>query len=197
MNLLEFTTSIIDSLAWPIVAIITIYWIKPYFNLLLPNIDRMQFKEFSIFFRNSMQRIEKESEAVLEIENNDEEISNNELKERLYRLGDISPRAAVIESWLNVENCAAIKLNLGQANDTSVSHTLSPLLLGKLIQEEKLINSVQFEVFKILRAIRNRAAHAASIDISSSELKEYIDLSLALAKAIQYSHQDSNENNNP
>ena len=100
----------------------------------------------------------------------------------LLRLADASPRSAVLEAWRQVE-IAASEAVRRQHLDNGISRP--PVVVGKTLLEAGLIDDAEFQVFSILRSLRNRAAHETSFELAQDEAIEYAIMAQRLAHALE------------
>lgn len=93
--------------------------------------------------------------------------------ESLQRLAKASPRAAIIETWVEVEH----KL-LDVADELEI-YGRGPLgskrVLEKLIAQKKLPTEI-LKMYQSLREIRNKATHVPDYTFSNSDAERYFEL---------------------
>jgi hypothetical protein len=103
------------------------------------------------------------------------------LREHLQELARLSPRAVVLEAWLQLEKAAidaARRHNLKLAS----REERSPILLGHALEEAGIIGEDKQEIYYRLRNLRNAAAHASEFAFEPEPALEYADLALRLAE---------------
>jgi hypothetical protein len=189
MNTYEFIASIISSVTWPATLVFIIYMLRDKISGMLPYVEKMQYRDFSVEFKKSLEEIaEESSELTEEVE---EELGSKELQEHLYQLAEIAPRSAVLESWLNVEAWAKNRLyHLGLSTEELAA--LPPYKIGELLEEKKVLSPQNIEAFHKLRNLRNKAVHVTDFEFPS-DVSEYVVLSLALGRFIRMSTHPSHE----
>jgi hypothetical protein len=183
MNWLQFFSSVIGSLAWPVAAIAAFYILKNHVTALFPFVERLKLKDFEVEFRKSVQELSAQSSAELAAPNMDEEafVPRN----RLYSLAEISPRSAILEAWLQVETAAADAIqNLDPILGSKVAG-IPPLQLGNQLYRREIISKNQLMIFNRLRELRNRAVHIGDVTFQLDEVSEYISLASSLASQIR------------
>jgi hypothetical protein len=183
MNWLQFFSSVIGSLAWPVTVVVAFYFLKSHIADLFPFVERLKLKDFEVEFRKSVQELAVQSRAELPTAEIEGETTSP--KNRLYSLAEISPRSAILEAWLQVEAASA---DVIQSHTLSVQTKLvgiSPLRLGEQLNRLQLINSKQLEIFQRLRELRNKAVHIGDATFPIDEVLEYIDLATSLAAQIR------------
>ena len=91
--------------------------------------------------------------------------------EAILRLAEVSPRAAVLEAWREVE-LATLETARRIAGDEFRNRTLTYDALRKIERSEQVDPSI-LGLFRELRALRNQAAHAPDFAISKEAAFEY------------------------
>jgi hypothetical protein len=180
---LQFFSSIIGSLAWPVAAIVAFYLLKSHVTDLFPFVERFKLKDFEVEFRKSVQELKDESRAEFAASELDDEAAAP--RDRLYSLAEISPRSAILEAWLQVEAAGAEALQARGAETGSKSVGISPLQLGQQLNRREIINRKQLEIFQRLRELRNKAVHVGDATFQLDEVLEYISLATSLASQIR------------
>src|SRR5271157_6230693 len=104
MDWLNFLTNIVASLAWPCTIIIIIFLMRKPIRDLLPLLQRLKYKEFELEFGKRVEEVKEEIETALPGEA--QRILPSQEVEPLVKLAEISPSAAVLESWRSVEHAA-------------------------------------------------------------------------------------------
>ena len=162
MDLLTFVATIIGSLAWPVSLLIVILVLRKPLAELLPGIRKLKYKDLEVDFGKELERIEAVMDTI-----EDETKPRRELpaevqpeplpktrNELLGKLAELSPNAAILESWRNVERtldfyfkCRGIERPL--SNQTITGHLdYDPNFPPQLVS-----------AYQELRLLRNRAAH--------------------------------------
>ncbi|MCD9517009.1 hypothetical protein [Photobacterium carnosum] len=180
---MEHLVQIIEALAWPIAVVWLGYLFSAELRGLMTRLTALKHGDTEISFSHDLKQVEKkvsEFEQGIETlsESTPEELSQ---KERLYRLVEISPRAAIIEAWTLIE-IAAVKSDL--TTGSAIKRTNSKLILDHLVSTGNFSpNSI--EVINSLRQLRNRASHLPDFAISQDEAERYLDLAIKSAHAIE------------
>jgi len=148
----EFVASIVKSVAWPSVVAFSLYLFRREIRPLLPY-ARMRLKHNDTEFELRLDDAKKTAEqlpqsAVLPPPTNEE-------TQRFERVANRDPRAAILESWLDVET----ELD-NLANTVGIDTKLGPPPLAKArwLREKGVIDPSMMRLFDDLRSMRNRAA---------------------------------------
>lgn len=96
---------------------------------------------------------------------------------KLLRLAEISPRAAVLESWGILES------DIREALGTEATNT-PVVALGDALQQRGLVDPDSLQMFHMLRGLRNQAVHETDIGITTDQAIEYANLARDLSAKI-------------
>lgn len=93
---------------------------------------------------------------------------------RLYEIADISPEAAIVEGFAEIE--ASLRNVLEQAGIELPRQSWNAFELSRLALENNLISVGTKEAIDGLRVLRNLAAHGQADDISPQRAHEFVAL---------------------
>lgn len=186
MNGLEFLASIINSLAWPASLFGVIFLFRGKVAELIPYIGKLKYKEFELEFRESMRELGAEAKELENVESQ-EPIEVPDEADQLYALAEISPRAAILESWLRVESHAVMALRARDVASDEEMRKLTPMRLARLVESTNALSDEELKIFHKLRELRNRAVHLGDPELSAKDVVEYIDLSFFLMRQFRKS----------
>lgn len=183
MDWRQFIASVIGSLAWPFTLIVGLYFLKDHLGSIFPFIERVKYKDLEVEFRKSLQELANQSQLAFPPPEIDEQVTTP--KNRLYTLAEISPRAAILEAWLQVESAAAEAIQTREPSLGKKLSAVAPLRLAEYLDRYRIINPAQAKIFTRLRDLRNKAVHMNEATFHLDEITEYIDLALSLASQIR------------
>ena len=183
MDIISFIAEAIKALAWPITIIVIVLMLKRPILELLPSLRHLKYKELELKFSDEIRELEtKISDTVGE-----EELSGSVLSEKmlnLFNLVSYSPRAAIMEAWIEVESVAAsVASSFWGGSSTEVFKNMPKL--GEYLLQCKVIDEGQLEVFNKLRQLRNQAAHAGEFNLTEKDAKSYVKLASFLAEHLK------------
>lgn len=156
-----------------------IYLFRSHLGGLLHLVSSLKYKDIELQFGNQLKRIgdtnlpQKDKRNRLPIES-----------QRVSRLAELSPRAAVFESWVNVE-LAAFGAARTIMQDEVQNKTLSYQAIRALERSGRLDSSA-VSMLRDLRALRNQAAHAPDFAISSDSAIEFADAADRLVSYFEF-----------
>jgi len=191
-----FITEIVKALVWPATILTIIALFKRPIATLLSEVGRLKWKGLEIEFEKDIKEIAKRADEVLppqlvEVRAADEiKISADEMSfivsraenEKITRLAEISPPAAILEVWLDVESALREAASRHEVQVSPRTHVLS--LARNLVDMGKL-DQQTFEIFETLRDLRNKVVHARSTDLTFSQAMEFGAIGSRLASKLR------------
>lgn len=182
MDILTFTSKLVEALVWPITILFIILILRrPILNL-IPFLQRFKFKELELEFDKKVHELVTEAKLTLPEDIN--KFADEPSAQKLAGLAEISPRASILESWLELENAA---LDAIKKNDIHITNQelRSPLSLGNALEKAGVIDGNKLSIFHKLRNLRNAATHAYDFALDPMSAIEFSRLALSLAKSIR------------
>jgi hypothetical protein len=177
-----FLSNVIDSIAWPIVALIGIWLMKKPLCELIPLLTKFKFAGAEAEFGQSLE------EARAQLEENVPDISrsvdsvNPELN-KLLKVAQHSPTAAIMDSWRLVEQ--AIRKAATRQGYDDIRHGKGSATIASMqrhLQRNNDLSRAVTDFFHELRNLRNQAAHIGDVAINTADAMQYIDLALSLVQ---------------
>ncbi len=183
---MEYFVKLIDAIAWPAAIVWLGFLFRREVRKLLGRMSTFKYKEMEAKFEKELLKAETEAKKIITSEGKTwEEASARGVTtqhEQFQRIANISPRAAIIESWLDVEVAiiaAAEKAGLEVKPPINI-HQLAMHLFSM-----KVLNNEVISVYQSLRKLRNQAAHMADFTLSYEEAIKYLDLALGVANTFR------------
>jgi hypothetical protein len=162
MDFLTFLATIIESLAWPVSLLVSVFMLRRPIVELLPGLRRLKYKDLEVDFGKELEKIEAVMDTVeektkpkgeLPIEVQPEPLPKTRT-ELLEKLAELSPNAAVLESWRNVERT----LDFYFSSRGIERPRSGQAILGHLGYDPNFPPQL-VSAYQELRLLRNRAAH--------------------------------------
>ncbi|WP_038882348.1 hypothetical protein [Vibrio jasicida] len=180
---MEHIVEIIKALAWPVAMVWLGYLFRKEVKSLMGRLTALKHGETEISFTRGLEKAEQKALEISQSQDPVHESTAEELsqKEQLYRLAEISPRAAIVEAWTLIE-IAAVKNDL--TTGTAIKRT-NPKLILEHLENTGNFSPNSIEVINSLRQLRNRATHLPDFAISQDEAERYLDLALKSVHAIE------------
>lgn len=186
MDFLTFVAAIVGSLAWPLSLLISVFLMRKPLADLIPAIRRLKFKDLEVDFGKELEKIEAEmdtienepkpkNELLAEVESEPLPRTRNELIEKIATL---SPNAAIIESWRNVERT----LNIYFIR-RGIEQPVSGQTISRHLDKDPNFPPRLVSAYQELRLLRNLAAHNQE-RLTAKQAMEFSALADRLAYAL-------------
>lgn len=160
-------SSLISSLAWPLVALLIAFWFKEPISTLLSKINKVSFGGASAEIENMLKSAEKQA---LE-EPASEQGRSDYADPAALNILSLPPEAIVMLEWRQLEKLTA---QLIASRDEEILHRMSPMAqLNRL--KTKGLPATTIDIISSLRKIRNEVTHGG--DINLAEALRFYDLS--------------------
>lgn len=192
MGIPDFVASIVGSLAWPLAIVGIVFMFRRSLAKLIPGIQRLKYKDVEVEFGRQLEEVKEELGPPPSPPVN---LPAPELQRRLpvsvpstdvryfQTLAEISPRAAILEAWIEFEmaaNRAVETLGLNREG-----RPLSMQRLFDVLRERELIGPPEVDALTRLRALRNQVVHGPEPDLSPSLVAEYASVLRRITRDIQ------------
>ena len=177
MNGFEFLASVIDSLAWPTLVGSVIYVLRDSVEKLLDRVSHFKYKDLEAEFRDTLEKIKSSDEEIVEPEAI--EYSRQD-SITLYQLADISPRAAIMESWIKIEKAVQQYLESAGLDKKYSYQGLRRLPTSYKEPIEHILTPYQE-----LRLLRNKAAHASDFELNSESARAYAQIANYIVRELE------------
>ncbi len=176
MDWKTFISSMIGSLAWPAAFMMAVLLMRRHIAALLPYTRSFRYKDFEISFEKDMAHIRDQVKTTLP-----ETGMASDRHRKLYSLSSISPASAVLEAWEAVEKSAGLYI-LAQNSDLVLDiETPYKQMEDLLLNCSRDVDMKKIKIFRELRILRNKAAHAPQFHLTRDQARGYVDLALPLA----------------
>jgi len=175
---------LIDALAWPIAILILAFVFRSEFRKILSRMSKLKYKDIEATFEHELSQVENRREVYTEPEEQAQPETPAEKSgyAQLLRIADVSPRAAVTESWRKIES-AVDKVAAGMGMDTK--NPMSGVKAIRSLIQQKRVDPSLLEDYNSLRKLRNQAAHAEEFEISQTEAERYAGLAIEIASFLK------------
>jgi hypothetical protein len=181
MDWLTFLAEVIKALAWPVTVVILLLLLRKPISDLIPLLQHLKYKDLELDFGKKVQELIADMKKELP---GNGKLPDTTLKQRLSQLSQSSPRAAILEAWLELEEVALEALKRKQFAITS-QDARSPLQLGHALLEAGILDQGKHEIYNRLRNLRNSATHASEFPIGVETAIDYAEAATRLAEYIK------------
>jgi hypothetical protein len=178
MDIFTLISNVIGSLAWPVATCILVFMLKVDIGKALSNIRRLKHKDTEIDFGKELKETATVASESGSLPNDD--TPNDSFNE----LALLSPRGAVIESWLKVEkSLQEFAERHGIETDIKKPFTIQNIMWNDL--DYNALGKGTIKILERLRRLRNEAVHLQDSNISHESAKEYQSLSKRVIQVVQ------------
>lgn len=173
MDILTFISNLVSALAWPISVLVIVLVFKLPLIELLRNLKRFKFKDAELDFEEAA----AELKGIEAKEGKQIPLAENKLK-----LAELSPRGAILESWLELEEEIVITAEaqgIGKSRPGGMSGKPVPVdswTLAQLLAVSGKLSSSSLERLQKLRQIRNKAVHVTDDVIRQEDAESFARL---------------------
>ncbi|WP_217475236.1 DUF4145 domain-containing protein [Stutzerimonas stutzeri] len=181
---MEIAAEIIKSIAWPIAAIWIAQLFKSEVRALFGRVSHLKYKELEAQFekgielaKNQARQLDHEKYKALRNASIDGILTTFEL---VNRIALTSPRAAIIEYWIDLE--AAIS---AAAKKAGISSSNTSKNVSKLIEMGHVSANVM-PLYMQLKELRNQATHMPDFSITAKDAQAYLKSVLELGNEFRY-----------
>ena len=157
MGWMEFVSSLVSSLAWPVAAVVVALVFHKQIEGLLAKVKTLKWGEAAVDFATKLDKAEDEAEALTDQVGEQPAPPPLPPSERFQALLAISPNAAILDVWSQVESQVQ---NLGKYHGLTDSPARPTRLWEELIKTHALPIGI-VKMLHEMRKMRNSAAHGA------------------------------------
>ena len=185
MDWLAFFSSAISTLAWPAALIILFFIIRKELPKIAGSLRKVKYKDVELEFGSAIKAIAEDvKDSVPPTKSkNIAGKPTDEIKSSLEAVADISPRAAILEAWIQVEAAAADVIN--KKGLGGKARYVGPARLRDYLQKENILNSKQVHIFEKLRYLRNEAVHVHDAEFTQAAVASYIESAVLIASYLE------------
>jgi hypothetical protein len=186
MDELTFASQLVDSLAWPLTTLGIAFVLRSSITRLLLRLSKAKYKDVELEFGKELEDLEQRA-ARAELpekatQHQPTPFVPESLGDYIERISRVSPRAAILESWVAVELAifeAAARLNVRLPSPSQ------PVVALRHLESTGALSSEVQAMIQGLRSLRNKAAHAEEFDIQPAQAAEYGKLAERIIASIR------------
>jgi hypothetical protein len=180
MDSLSFIAELVNALAWPAALVALVVMLRKPLSDLIPLLQRLKYKDLELEFGRAIEEVKEEVQAQLPSAPATRALPAG-ASAVLVKLADMSPRAAIIEAWRQIEEeliAAAQRKGL----DLPSRPAILPVYVLRLMHEKGFVDSDKVAIINELRSLRNSAAHAPDFALSKESALEYAEVAARLVE---------------
>jgi hypothetical protein len=179
---MSMIVDLVAALAWPATVLVLGLLFRSELRGVIGRLTHVKYKDWEAQFDRELREAERRAKEIPEVHREPRlQLPESTEHERVLRLAQISPRAAVVEAWREVELATSRAARVaGLSVEGRIAGTRH---FQKLVQQEVVAGSF-VPLYEQLRRLRNEAAHAPEFEIDQAEAERYVDLALAIVLAL-------------
>jgi len=183
---LTFISKVVEALAWPGAFLAVLLVIRKELPAIVRSLRRLKFKDVELEFGEAARAVAAEAKEAVPPSKPNVRLAGQPREEmalRLAAIAELSPRAAILESWLQVEAAAADVIR--KRSSSNLSSMPGPMRLRDGLIRLEVLNAKQAEVFESLRDLRNKAVHFPDAEFTKAAIESYIEAALSMASYLE------------
>jgi hypothetical protein len=173
------------SLAWPAAIFGSVFLFREKLTKMLPNF-RAKYKDIEVDFR--LTQAEKEAAALPNEAQGIQNQATPEEKSRFLQIASLSPRAAILEVRLEIEEALRIASSDLLTGTTLHQKPASMLALTRMLRNADRIDAHLSSLLDDLRAVGNEAAHSTGAQFSTDDALRYRSLADQALPLLTHAH---------
>lgn len=188
MDNLEFISKIIESVAWPLSTLVLIAILRKPIRDLIPLISKLKYKDIEMQFDKNLYRLSEKVNYELPKVQNEKE--TEELRDRVMKIIQISPKSSIIEVWRAVES-SIIENVTNNKLEVDSRFLKYPIKLAETLLKNHLISESQYEIIEDMRKLRNEVVHYDKKEVSKNNAMEYLQSGIKLILSMKKDEKNS------
>jgi hypothetical protein len=169
MNWLEWSASIVGSIAWPVAFFAVAFIFRTQISTLMQKIKTLSWGDKVADFSDRLDELEAVSLETKGSATEDIKHNSLEVTDRFKTLIDISPAAAIVDSWIPVEQRLKemAEMHGFEINRENRLQT-NRLAMLRYLASLGLLNNHNYDMVLSLMKLKNIAAHSAEVSIADA-----------------------------
>lgn len=188
MDWLTFISNAIASLAWPTALLVVVVVLRQKLGNLVGTLRRLKWRDLEAEFGQELKELEAAAKRLPLAKPESTMLDHTPAPSRtdgtstVKALARLSPSAALLTSWIGVEEALSRAINR-LAISADPPSTVSPLAKIELLQQHTNIDQSTLAVLHRLRELRNRAAHSIA-DVTALSPEDAVEYHNAALRAV-------------
>ena len=182
MDWLKFIAEMSSAVAWPATVLVLALLLRRPILSLLPRLGILKYKDLQLDFTKEVSELKRRADEL------SPEAIQQHTPDRLVYLAAVSPRAAILEAWRELESAAkhAVKgryIGVAPYTDSGFAEP-NPALVDALKSTGKVAER-EAGLFQNLMLFRNKVAHAPDLILDFEMARSYIDAAAAVEASLR------------
>lgn len=178
---MELLVAFLTGIAWPVAVVWIAYLFKGELRSLMHRMSQLKYKNVEAKFEIGLAEAEAKVTAIGP--SSPPAFPHPEITsklELLRRIADVSPRAAILEAWVLVEDAAG---KSGFVQGAAIPRVNPHLFVEELVSQGKLPKGSD-TLLDQMRRLRNQAAHLPDFSLNQDEADRYLQLAARMSELI-------------
>jgi len=190
---LQFIASVVGSLAWPVAAVVVIALLRRPLSRVIESLHRVSFRGINADFGQVVAKLELQADeakippavempnGATHFQRNDQTVGANA---EIAAMAAISPEAAVVRAWLEIEHAATdALLRVGYPKKVQEVYAARKIML---LREGGYIDQETYRIITSIRNLRDKITHAVGEreNLNYEEAMDYARLALRMAQRL-------------
>jgi hypothetical protein len=191
---MDLLVTLLIGIAWPAAAVGIAFMFKAELRTLIPRMSHLRYKDIEAKFEIALS--EAEAKVVVVEQSSGSRASHPEIAsklELLRRVAEVSPRAAIMEAWVLVEDAAG---RSGYAQGAVIARANPHLFVEELVRVGQL-PSGSSSLLDQMRGLRNQAAHLPDFSLNQDEADRYLRLAARISELFLSAESSSDSGEMP
>lgn len=160
---MEHLLKFIEIIAWPVTVLTLVVKFHPEIRGLLSRVIVVKYKDWTATFEKTTAKIEGDVPQL-------KDARPSSGQQRLERLAEISPRLAILESWIELEQVVSLLAKIHKLDALSTSRVI------RALQQKGILSLEIAESFYGLRKLGIEAARLPDFAVEEEQAERYIAL---------------------
>ncbi len=160
----------IDIVAWPATVLTLAWFFRTELRTILTRISSVKYKDWEAKFDKGLSQVKEEIGSLTK-----DTTETEAIEDRLIRLSEVSPRAAILEGWIELEQ---VLLHMAE---TYQIKSYSPSRIIQSLRKKEIISKSMASACDTMKKLRNDAAHVPDFVVDEKKAESFIILSTGAA----------------
>jgi hypothetical protein len=183
----EHVIELVKALAWPFSSIIIAILFRHELRTAASRLSSLSFKGLKADFKQEIENLAKDVEELpppeQTMEISERTIPGTSDYETLFRIAEISPRAAILEAWRDIE---VITKQVTDILKISIRGQIAGVKAIRELVSKGIMPASSISVYERLRTIRSKAAHAPDYALDAEQSEDYLNLAKRLYSLLEF-----------
>ncbi|MGA2532109.1 MAG: DUF4145 domain-containing protein [Candidatus Aminicenantales bacterium] len=188
MHILLFILGLVKALAWPVTVLSLVLLFRHQLRKVFASLSQLKYGDWEARFEKDLSKAEEGARQISVSTGKKPDITKLNKYERLLLLAEISPRAAIMEAWMEIELST---LRAAQKAKIDVEGRIAGTRHIRQLVQSGLLPGTMVELYSSLRWLRNQAAHAEDFAITEDEAERYLSVASTIIAKLNESSQNS------